>query len=90
MKWRPNRATIHQTDAKRHEGDPYENLANAIVVQAAKDYIDARDEWHLKALQRFFLSDYYKQLTEIDPGWLMSTLDLERKNLHKTLRRPKR
>ena len=90
MKWRPNRATLHQTDAMRQDGDPYENLANAIVVQAAKDYIDARDEWRLQTIERFFLSDYFKLLTEIDPVWLINTLNLERLNLHRTFRRPKR
>lgn len=90
MNWRPNRATIHQTDAMRHDGDPYENLANAIVVQAAKDYIDARDTYHLRAIEQFFRSDYYKMLTEIDPVWLMNTLNLERLNLQKQQRRPKR
>ena len=52
-------------------GDPWENLANAIIAQAAHDYelsftsrgrktVD-RDE-----VTRFFRSDWYKMLTSID------------------------
>lgn len=85
MKQIPN-----QTDAQRRIGDPYENLANAIVVQAAKDYVSTHDAWKRRSLEHFFMSDYFKMLTEVDPIWLMNTLNLERMNQHKAQRRPRR
>lgn len=63
--------------------DCYENLANAIILQAVKDYKKAlhhlennpknRDALHEKArLERFFRSQWYGVLTELDPERLMA------------------
>ena len=68
--------------------DPYTGLANAIILQAVKDYRDA-----LKKLSRgrankdaeikkqeilnFFRSDWFGVLTEIDPEMLIHKLDEE-------------
>ena len=68
--------------------DPYTGLANAIILQAVKDYRDA-----LKRLSRgrankdaeikrqeilnFFRSDWFGVLTEIDPEMLIRKLDEE-------------
>ncbi|ADL53655.1 hypothetical protein [Clostridium cellulovorans] len=68
--------------------DPYTGLANAIILQAVKDYRDA-----LKKLSRgrankdaeikkqeilnFFRSDWFGVLTEIDPEMLIRKLDEE-------------
>ena len=43
-------------------GNPYENLANAIILQAVKDY--SRGYRKTECLN-FFNSDWYKALTEL-------------------------
>lgn len=68
--------------------NPYENLANAIIIQAAKDYKKA-----LKALkrnskyepavfmkrdcERFFRSSWFAALTNLDGEALMDSLKKE-------------
>ena len=65
--------------------DPYEKLANAIVIQAAKDYRTA--ERKLKrnprnqlakaeadSIERFFRSDWYNCLTEVDGEMVLRKL----------------
>ena len=63
----------------------FENLANAIVLQAVKDYRktlklcmehpnydkfkDGREE-----IETFFRSDWYKNLTELDGEWLIEKI----------------
>ena len=70
---------------KMTDGDPYSNLANAIVVQAAKDYMTAlkklkRSRSNKAALQevmdleRFFHSGWYGVLTSVDPDFLIREL----------------
>ena len=70
---------------KMTDGDPYSNLANAIVVQAAKDYMMAlkklkRSRSNKAALQemvdleRFFHSGWYGELTSVDPDFLIREL----------------
>lgn len=69
------------------EHNPYRELANAIVVQAAKDYKKAvkrrrkypKDEdaqREIRDLRRFFHSGWYSMLTEVDGDRLIK--DLER------------
>ena len=66
--------------------DPYEELANAIVIQSCNDYkkaykqslrrsgiIGEVDE-ELAELEAFFRSDWYKQLTEVDGEYLMERI----------------
>lgn len=66
----------------------YEMLANAIVVQAAKDYRTARrklqnNPYSMKALQtvkeveEFFRSDWFKVLTPVDGGTILKLLEEE-------------
>ena len=68
--------------------DPYEKLADAIVVQAAKDYMtnlrkkqrnpgSASSEHDIKESQRFFRSDWYQILTSVDGEYLMGRLRKE-------------
>lgn len=68
--------------------DPYEKLANAIVLQAAKDYRTAlkrvarhpKDRDVLAAkneCERFFRSGWFGILTEIDSEMLMRKLHME-------------
>jgi hypothetical protein len=69
----------------RTDGDPYENLANAIVSEAAKDYIAALKKLKRKHnnkiamqeamdLERFFHSGWYSMLTSVDPDYLIRRL----------------
>ena len=62
--------------------DPYKNLANAIIIQAATDYRKAlkqlkRNPRYEPALitkrecERFFHSDWFRFLTDADPQYLL-------------------
>ena len=68
--------------------DPYQNLANAIVLSAVKDYRDALKRLKKKPnnmlaadecddIERFFRSGYFAILTEIDPEYLIDRLKKE-------------
>lgn len=68
--------------------DTYERLANAIVLQAVKDYRNAlkrlkkhpRNETALytkREVERFFRSDWYTSLTTVDPEMLILKLNEE-------------
>ena len=51
----------------------YENLANAIILQAVDDYREAledNDIWLIEALENFFMGDLYAILTKV-PGKLI-------------------
>ena len=66
--------------------DPYEEITNAIVIQACKDYkkaykqslrksgiVGEADE-ELAELEEFFRSEWYKKLTEVDGEYLMERI----------------
>ena len=64
----------------------WENLANAIIVIAAKDYRAAyraqkrnpqntRVTAELRELVRFFTSLWYRELTDVDGGYLVRKLN---------------
>ena len=68
--------------------NPYENLANAVVLQAVKDYRDAarklsRGKKNIMAEQRktecetFFKSQYFNVFTDLDGNALLSKLEKE-------------
>lgn len=68
--------------------DPYENLANSIVLLAVKDYRDALKKlkkWPrneaaqiMKSeVERFFRSAWYRELTSVDGEYLISKLQAE-------------
>lgn len=70
------------------EYNTYEELANAIVLQAVTDYRNARKTLKTRPKDRdamyttkeviaFFRSDYFKVLTSIDPELLISKLRKE-------------
>lgn len=62
--------------------DPWEELANAIILQAVKDYRLAlrAPEWSVKAqttvkeCESFFRSDWFKILTTVDGEYLIRRL----------------
>lgn len=69
----------------KQTGDPYENLANAIIAQAAEDYRgllkrvkknpanrEALDE--ALRIERFFRSGWYQRLTNVDGEFLIRKL----------------
>lgn len=68
--------------------NPYQELANAIVLQAAEDYRKAlrklrRNPGYGEALrmkeevERFFRSKWYTALTTVDGEWLIAMLRKE-------------
>lgn len=68
--------------------DAYEKLANAIIIQAAKDYRVAKRKLRRKpgnkdagteaeSIERFFRSDWFRALTEIDGEMLIRKLNEE-------------
>jgi hypothetical protein len=68
------------------EIDGYQLLANAIVLQAVNEYREALRQndtaakWKKISLQRFFRSDWYKLLTNVDGEMLMERLTEEVNN----------
>lgn len=65
--------------------DKYEDLANAIVLTAVKDYREALKKlnkhprnnsalYTKNEVERFFRSNWYSSLTNIDPEMLMEKL----------------
>lgn len=67
---------------------PFEELANAIVIQAAKDYMkalkklkkysrDAEAKHTRKDCESFFRSSWYSTLTSVDGELLMRKLQME-------------
>ena len=65
---------------KKDDDDPYRNLANAIVAVAADDYRNALqndDDDLVKSLERFFYSDWYRLLTNLNPNILLELLHKE-------------
>lgn len=68
--------------------NPYEKLANAIIIQAAKDYRLALRRFRnypnkaaaknsKRKIEQFFRSDWYGMLTNIDPDVLIRRLNEE-------------
>jgi hypothetical protein len=68
--------------------DPYEQLANSIILQAVKDYRDALKKLKKRPnyepakimkneVERFFRSDWYRELTSVDGNVLIKKLKAE-------------
>ena len=56
----------------------YQELANAIVLQAVKDYRMTEDQQDLDSLERFFRSEWFAVLTTLDPDFLIQQLQKEK------------
>ena len=67
---------------------PYENLANAIILMAVKDYRSALKKLKKRPnyetakimkneVERFFRSDWYRELTSVDGNILIKKLKSE-------------
>lgn len=68
--------------------DPYDSLANGIILQAVKDYRDANKKLKRGRINheaermkneclRFFRSRWFTSLTEVDPEFLIRKLEAE-------------
>lgn len=68
--------------------DPYENLANSIILLVVKDYRDALKKIKKRSrnesakmmkdeAERFFRSAWYRELTSVDGEFLISKLQAE-------------
>ena len=66
----------------------YQELTNAIIIQAAEDYREALQKlkinpaykealWTRAECERFFHSDWYRMLTRVDGTWLQKQLQKE-------------
>lgn len=62
--------------SEQHE--PWEALACAIIKMACEDYITALGSGR-QSIERFIMSDRFRQISDIDPEWLV-------KNLRETFR----
>lgn len=60
--------------------NPYEELANAIILQAVKDYRLTDDEQQLQEIERFFRSGWFGVLSKVDPEFLIKELRKEKQN----------
>ena len=58
--------------------NPYEELANAIVLQAVKDYRLTDDEAELAEIERFFRSGWFGVLSKVDPEYPIRNLRKEK------------
>ena len=67
---------------------PYENIANAIILMAVKDYRSALKKLKKRPnyepakiikneVERFFRSDWYRELTSVDGNVLIKKLQAE-------------
>ncbi len=56
----------------------YQALADAIVMQAVKDYRRTNELEVRKSIKRFFLSDWFSDLTDTDGRRIFKRLERER------------
>ena len=73
-------------------GNPYEDLAQAIILQAVKDYRqnnnkmvdepdDPKNQKRRQELEKFFLSSWFAILTDLDGRHLLHRLQAEMKGM---------
>jgi len=69
----------------------WEDLANAIIISAVKDYANAYRrvlrhpdnesvQQEVKELEQFFFGEWYAKLTDIDPHYLLDRIKKEVEN----------
>lgn len=81
---------LHYENTGGQEPTPeqWEDLANAIIIRAAFDYREVRvalkeipNDYRLieklKSIERFFLSEWYRQLTTVDGRYILRRLKNE-------------
>ncbi len=76
------RRCIVMQNGKTAAGDPWQNLANAIIISAVKDYRKALRRQRknpasrtaaeeIREIKRFFHSEWYGMLTDVDGNFLI-------------------
>ena len=60
------------------EYNPYTALANAIIEQAVDDYRNPKHYQERTAIKKFFLSEWFTMLTDIDGKMIIRRLEEER------------
>lgn len=55
----------------------YEDLANAIIIQAVKDYRRTQSPQVRNEIKRFFKSQWFSMLTNVDGDMLIKKLERE-------------
>lgn len=60
--------------------DGYERLANEIILQAVKDYRKTKSPAIRRSIERFFRSDWFEVLTNMNGEKLIERLREERKD----------
>ena len=76
------RRCIVVQNGKTAAGDPWQNLANAIIISAVKDYRKALRRQRknptsrtaaeeIREIERFFHSEWYGMLTDVDGNFLV-------------------
>lgn len=63
----------------RNTDENYERLANAIIMQAVMDYRKTDNVEIKNSIERFFRSEWFYQLTEVDGEILIKRLKNEGK-----------
>ena len=77
--------------------EPYENLANAIVLRAVRDYRKAvktlqkkprnkKAKEEIRSIEKFIKSEWFGVLTKINPEKLLESLHMEVKDERKRKR----
>ena len=61
----------------KNTDENYERLAEAIILQAVTDYRKSDDEEVKKSIERFFRSEWFYVLTELDGEMLIKRLRRE-------------
>lgn len=65
------------------EREAFQNLAHAIIVQAAKDYQEYYGTYRIEQerIESFFRSEWFTMLTDLDPETLINHLnrDIQRR-----------
>lgn len=62
------------------QDSPYKTLALSIVERAVHDYrsaVKSRDTAKMKSLRKFFTSEWFKMLCDIDGELIIATIDEE-------------
>ena len=55
----------------------YEDLANAIIIQAVKDYRRTQSPQVRNEIKRFFKSEWFSMLTKLDGDMLIKKIERE-------------
>ena len=59
--------------------NPYEALANAIIMQAVKEYRRCQLEQTRQDIEEFFRSDWFRVLSQADGNYIIKMLRKEQK-----------